>query len=188
MCAAQIVHGRDDVEVRRDAMAGRRTKRRGIPGATLRRFMTVAVLLPVAGRAPLYARLVWALLQDERVPTARKAILGSALAYVAIPFDLIPDEVPILGMFDDLIVSVLGLDLFFQGIADTVIDEKLLDLGLDRAAFERDLDQIRRLVPRPVRRIVRHFPQAVDVAVDAARATRLGPRVRAWINKEGSFA
>ena len=169
-------------------MAGRRTKRRGMPGATLRRFIALAVLLPVAGRAPLYARLVWALIQDERVPTARKAILGSALAYVAMPFDLIPDEMPILGMFDDLIVGVLGLDLFFQGIADAVIDEKLLDLGLDRAAFDRDLGQIRRLVPRPVRRIVRRIPQAVDIAAGAARSTRLGPRVRGWINKEGSFA
>jgi uncharacterized membrane protein YkvA (DUF1232 family) len=159
-----------------------------MPGATLRRFIALAMLLPVAGRAPLYARLVWALIQDERVPMARKAILGSALAYVAMPFDLIPDEMPILGMFDDLIVGVLGLDLFFQGIADAVIDEKLLDLGLDRAAFDRDLGQIRRLAPRPVRRIVRRIPQAVDIAAGAARSTRLGPRVRGWINKEGSFA
>lgn len=159
-----------------------------MPGATLRRFLALAALLPVAGRAPLYARLVWALMQDERVPTARKALLGSALAYVAMPFDLIPDDVPIIGIFDDLIVGVLGLDLFFLGIDDAVIDEKLLDLGIDRAAFDRDLDQIRRLVPLPVRRVVRRIPQAIGIAADAARATRLGPRVRGWINKEGSFA
>jgi hypothetical protein len=159
-----------------------------MPGATLRRFLGLAALLPVAGRAPLYARLVWALMQDERVPTARKALLGSALAYVAMPFDLIPDDLPIIGMFDDLIVGVLGLDLFFLGIADAVIDEKLIELGIDRAAFDRDLEQMRRLVPFPVRRIVRRIPGAVAIAADAARATRIGPRVRGWINKEGSFA
>jgi hypothetical protein len=159
-----------------------------MPGATLRRFLGLAALLPVAGRAPLYARLVWALMQDERVPTARKALLGSALAYVAMPFDLIPDDLPIIGMFDDLIVGVLGLDLFFLGIADAVIDEKLIELGIDRAAFDRDLEQMRRLVPFPVRRIVRRIPRAVAIAADAARATRIGPRVRGWINKEGSFA
>jgi hypothetical protein len=159
-----------------------------MPGATLRRFLGLAALLPVAGRAPLYARLVWALMQDERVPTARKALLGSALAYVAMPFDLIPDDLPIIGMFDDLIVGVLGLDLFFLGIADAVIDEKLIELGIDRTAFDRDLEQMRRLVPFPVRRIVRRIPRAVAIAADAARATRIGPRVRGWINKEGSFA
>lgn len=175
-------------EVRRDAMTERRKKRRGMPGATLNRFLAMAALLPAAGRAPVYARLVWALIRDERVPASRKALLGGALAYFVAPFDVIPDNVPMLGVFDDLVVAVLGVDLFFDGVPDAVIDEKLLDLGIDRAAFDRDLGQIRRLTPRPVRRLVRRLPLAVDIAADAARATGLGPRVRAWINKEGSFA
>ena len=66
-------------EVRRDAMTERRKKRRGMPGATLNRFLAMAALLPAAGRAPVYARLVWALIRDERVPASRKALLGGAL-------------------------------------------------------------------------------------------------------------
>ncbi len=159
-----------------------------MPGANLNRMLAMAAFLPTASRSAIYVRLVWSLIGDDRVPTSRKALLGAAMIYFALPFDIVPDDVPILGLIDDLVVVVLGVDLFFDGIPDGVLDEKLLDLGVDRAAFERDLGQIRRLTPRPIRRLVRRIPPAIDVVADAARAARLGPRVRAWINKEGSFA
>jgi uncharacterized membrane protein YkvA (DUF1232 family) len=159
-----------------------------VPGATVRRLLLVSAFLPIASRAPLYARLGWELLADPRVPTARKALLAGALAYLVVPFDIIRDDVPILGALDDLVVVVLATDLFFDGVPAEVLEEKLADLGVDRLAFERDLGQVRRMTPRPIRRLVRRIPEAVDVVVGAARATGLGPRVRGWINKEGSFA
>jgi uncharacterized membrane protein YkvA (DUF1232 family) len=168
-------------------MAERRRRRR-LPGATLNRVLAVAALLPTASRSAVYARLIWSLIGDDRVPTSRKALLGGALVYFALPFDLVPDDVPVLGVLDDLVVVVLGVDLFFDGIPAEILDEKLRDLGIDRAAFDRDLGQIRRLTPRPVRRLARRVPPAVDAVTDAARSARLGPRVRRWINKEGSFA
>ncbi len=148
----------------------------------------MAAFLPTASRSVVYVRLIWSLISDDRVPTSRKALLGGAMVYFALPFDIVPDDVPILGMLDDLVVVVLGVDLFFDGIPDGILDEKLTDLGVDRAAFERDLGQIRRLTPRPVRRLVRRIPPAVDVVADAVRKSGIGPRVRGWINKEGSFA
>jgi uncharacterized membrane protein YkvA (DUF1232 family) len=159
-----------------------------MPGANLNRMLALAAFLPTASRSVVYVRLILSLIGDDRVPTSRKALLGAAMAYFALPFDIVPDDVPILGMLDDLVVVVLGVDLFFDGIPDGILDEKLLDLGVDRAAFERDLGQIRRLTPRPVRRLIRRIPPAIDVVADAARASGLGPRVRGWINKEGSFA
>jgi len=168
-------------------MAERRRRRR-LPGATLNRVLAVAALLPTASRSAVYARLIWSLIGDDRVPTSRKALLGGALVYFALPFDLVPDDVPVLGVLDDLVVVVLGVDLFFDGIPAEILDEKLRDLGIDRAAFDRDLGQIRRLTPRPVRRLARRVPPAVDAVTGAARSARLGPRVRRWINKEGSFA
>jgi uncharacterized membrane protein YkvA (DUF1232 family) len=150
--------------------------------------LAMAAFLPTASRSVVYVRLIWSLIRDDRVPTSRKALLGGAMVYFALPFDIVPDDVPILGMLDDLVVVVLGVDLFFDGIPDGILDEKLTDLGVDRAAFERDLGQIRRLTPQPVRRLVRRIPPAIDVVADAARASGIGPRVRSWINKEGSFA
>jgi uncharacterized membrane protein YkvA (DUF1232 family) len=163
-------------------------KKRRMPGASLNRLLAMAALLPTASRSAIYIRLVWALINDDRVPAARKALLGGALVYFALPFDIVPDGVPVLGVLDDLVVVVLGVDLFFDGIPAEILNEKLADLGIDRAAFESDLGQIRRLTPHPVRRLARRIPPAIGVVVQAARASGLGPRVRGWIDKEGSFA
>ncbi len=168
-------------------MADRR-KRRRFTGTGLNRLLALAALLPAASRSAIYIRLIWSLVGDDRVPASRKALLAGALAYFALPFDLVPDEIPVLGVLDDLVVVVLGVDLFFDGIPAGILDEKLGDLGIDRAAFERDLGQIRRLTPLPVRRIVRRLPPVVSTVADAARSARLGPRVRGLIDKEGSFS
>lgn len=154
----------------------------------VRRLLTLLAFLPVASRAPDYLRLIWALVEDDRVSTSRKALLAAALAYVAIPFDIIPDDVPVLGAFDDVVVAVLAIDTFFDGIPVEVMDDQLSRLGIDRAAYERDLSQIGQMTPRPIRRVARRIPRAIDAAVGAVRATGAVPRVRRWINKEGSFA
>jgi uncharacterized membrane protein YkvA (DUF1232 family) len=146
------------------------------------------VVTSSASRSAVYARLVWALINDERVPASRKALLGGALVYFALPFDVVPEGVPLLGVLDDLVVVVLGVDLFFDGIPDEILDEKLADLGIDRAAFEHDLAQVRRLTPKPIRQLARRLPPAIGAVARAARASGLGPRVRGWIDKEGSFA
>ncbi|TMD33150.1 MAG: hypothetical protein E6I94_00220 [Chloroflexi bacterium] len=61
-------------------------------------------------------------------------------------------------------------------------------MGIERAAFEQDVAQIRRLMPRPVRRAIRRIPDALAAAGRAVQATGIGPRVRSWISREGSPA
>ena len=168
-------------------MAERRRRRR-LPGASINRMLAIAALLPTASRSAVYVRLMWSLINDDRVPASRKALLGGALVYFALPFDVVPDDVPILGVLDDLVVVVLGVDLFFDGIPAGILDEKLRDLGIDRAAFDRDLGQVRRLTPSPIRRLARRIPPAVESVADAARRSGIGPRVRSMLNKEDSFA
>lgn len=169
--------------------AGRQARsRRRSGGRTVGRILGLAALLPIAGRAPLYGRLLWSLVRDERVPLARKGILAAAIGYVAVGRDLIPDGVPIFGGLDDLVVVALALDLFIEGIDEAIVDERLQELGLERAEFERDLASLRRLLPGPIRRIVRRLPELIGLATRALQGTGIGPRLRGWINEEGSIA
>lgn len=145
-------------------------------------------VVPVASRVPMYARLVWALALDTRVPAGRKAILVAAAGYVLLGRDIVPDDIPVLGGIDDLAVVVLAVELFLDGVPGEVLDEKLDELAIDREAFHRDIEQVRRLIPAPVRRLVERLPDALDAAGRLINQARIGPRLRSKITREGSFA
>jgi uncharacterized membrane protein YkvA (DUF1232 family) len=162
---------------------GRRPQRIG-----LRRLLGLAAFLPLASRAPLYGRLFWELVTDDRTPVGRKAMLAGALGYIVLGRDIVPDDTPIVGGLDDLVVVVLAVDLFLDGVPTDVLDEKLDLLGIDRRAFMEDVARIRRFTPAPLRRAFRGAPRALAFAGDTLEHSRLGPRVRAWINKEDSIA
>jgi uncharacterized membrane protein YkvA (DUF1232 family) len=148
------------------------------------RALKLLAFLPVATRIPTYARLVTALVLDDRMPASRKALLAGAAGYLILGRDLIPDAVPVIGGVDDLVVVVLAVDLFLEGVPDDLLEEKLDDLGIDRVAFDRDIAQVRRLTPGPVRRTIRRVPGLIGGAGDVLRQLGLGPRMRAWITKE----
>jgi uncharacterized membrane protein YkvA (DUF1232 family) len=140
--------------------------------------------MPLASRAPQYARLMLALLLDDRTPVQRKALLAGAVGYLLVGRDLVPDDVPLLGGLDDLVVVVLAVDLFLDGVPEELLAEKLADLDIDRAAFDQDIARIRRLTPGPVRKTIRRVPELLGQAGAALQQTGLGPRVRQWINRE----
>ena len=58
---------------------------------------------------PDLLRLVRRLAADDTLPRAVRFRLWALLAYLAMPFDLIPDFVPILGYADDAILVALVL-------------------------------------------------------------------------------
>ncbi len=147
--------------------------------------MSLMAFLPIASRVPDYARLVAALVTDERMPSGHKLILGAAAGYLVLGRDLIPDGLPVIGGLDDLVVVVLAVDLFLDGVPADLLEEKLFELHIDRASFDRDVAQIRRLTPGPVRRTIRRVPALVSTAGDAISKLGLGPRVRSWITREG---
>jgi hypothetical protein len=43
------------------------------------------------------------------------------------------------------------------------------------------MDQVRRLTPAPVRKIIHRLPDVLDEASRLVNQTRIGPRVRSWI-------
>ncbi len=165
---------RDARDVHEEKARGRREQRIG-----LRRLLGWAAFLPIASRAPLYARLFWELIRDDRTPVARKALLGGALGYLLLGRDLVPDDIPVIGGLDDLVVVVLAVDVFLDGVPAEVLDEKLDDLGIDRRAFHEDVARIRRFTPGPLRRIIRRAPGAVGFAGDTLSNLGLGPKLRA---------
>lgn len=48
--------------------------------------------------------LFQALVRDPRVPRRSKALLVGLIAYLAMPFDLVPDFIPVAGQLDDAII------------------------------------------------------------------------------------
>ena len=63
------------------------------------------VLLFIPNMLVLCARL----LTDSRVPVTERALVGAAILYFIVPFDLIPDMVPFVGQIDDGYLIALSL-------------------------------------------------------------------------------
>lgn len=68
-----------------------------------------AVLAEALRLLPDTLRLLRRLAADSSVPRGVRARLGLLLAYLALPIDLIPDLIPVLGQADDAIVTMLVL-------------------------------------------------------------------------------
>jgi uncharacterized membrane protein YkvA (DUF1232 family) len=63
----------------------------------------------LAGFVPDCIVLVSRLMCDERVPRRRKVLLAGLTVYLALPFDLVPDFIPVAGQLDDAIIVALVL-------------------------------------------------------------------------------
>jgi uncharacterized membrane protein YkvA (DUF1232 family) len=63
----------------------------------------------IAKLVPYCAILFKRLLADPRVPARWKVASGFALVYLALPFDLVPDFIPVAGQLDDAILVALVL-------------------------------------------------------------------------------
>jgi len=62
-------------------------------------------------------------LHDPRTPRSARWLLGMALGYLALPFDLIPDMIPVLGWIDDAIIVPGLVYLAVQQIPEEVMQE-----------------------------------------------------------------
>ena len=86
---------------------------------------TIATLLQL----PNLVRLYWRLLRDPRVSVWPKAMLLAALAYVALPFDLIPDVLPVVGQVDDVVIVLVAARWFLAWCPPAIVHEHARAIG-----------------------------------------------------------
>jgi uncharacterized membrane protein YkvA (DUF1232 family) len=67
--------------------------------------------------------LMQRLVRDERVPRRRKALLVAAAGYLALPFDLVPDFIPVAGQLDDALIVGLVLRHVLRGAGEGIVRE-----------------------------------------------------------------
>ncbi len=96
--------------------------------------------IEVARKLPTYARLIWGLARDPRVPTQQKLVLGGIAAYLVFPIDIIPDFIPVIGELDDIAVLILGLDWFIRNAPADVVEEHMARIAKDDDIFMKDFD------------------------------------------------
>jgi len=75
----------------------------------------------LAGIAPDCAVLLRRLSRERRLSWPRRAAVAACAAYVLVPFDLVPDFIPVAGQVDDAIVVALGLRVALRGAGPAAI-------------------------------------------------------------------
>jgi uncharacterized membrane protein YkvA (DUF1232 family) len=63
------------------------------------------------------------LLRDPRVPRRAKVALALVVPYLVMPFDLIPDFIPVLGQLDDALLVALVFRYLVRRAGRDVIEE-----------------------------------------------------------------
>jgi len=67
--------------------------------------------------------LVTRLAREPRVSRRRKLLLAVLVGYLALPFDLVPDFIPVAGQLDDAIIVALVLRSFIRSGGEELIRE-----------------------------------------------------------------
>jgi uncharacterized membrane protein YkvA (DUF1232 family) len=89
---------------------------------------------------PDLAALLRGLLRDPRVPRGSKVLVGFAIVWVISPIDLLPEFLPVIGPFDDVLVVALVLRHLVKRAGPEVVREHWRG---DPVMLERALGAVR---------------------------------------------
>jgi uncharacterized membrane protein YkvA (DUF1232 family) len=76
--------------------------------------------------------LYTAIYRDPRTPWLARCLLGAALAYLALPFDLIPDFLPVIGHLDDVLIVPGLIFLALRLVPSEICDDHRQRLRMPR--------------------------------------------------------
>lgn len=67
--------------------------------------------------------LIFRLFKDKRVPTKIKVAVSLSITYVAVPIDILPDNIPFIGRIDDIAMVFFALNKILNSVDEVVILE-----------------------------------------------------------------
>ena len=79
-------------------------------------------------------RLALALMRERRIPLLVRAVPPALVLYLAMPLDIIPDFIPVIGHLDDALVLLLGIGVLLRFTPRRVLEEHLARLEETREA------------------------------------------------------
>ena len=77
----------------------------------------------IARFLPDCVQLFKRLLQDGRVPRRAKVVLGLLVPYLVMPFDLVPDFIPIAGQLDDAVLVGVAIAYIVHSAGRDVVED-----------------------------------------------------------------
>jgi uncharacterized membrane protein YkvA (DUF1232 family) len=87
--------------------------------------------------------LAGALFRDRRIGVAPRLIALGLVLYLAMPLDIIPDFIPVIGYFDDILIVLVGAGLLLRSIPRYIIEEHVSRYE-EQAREAKNLESARR--------------------------------------------
>lgn len=110
-------------------------RRAALRDSEMGRLVRRAAALPLRGKG----RLLWRLVGDRRVPLPARALLPAVLLYPAMPLDIVPDFIPVVGYLDDVLVILGAAWVFLRLVPTSVLEEQVAALeGPERPRTSTD--------------------------------------------------
>ncbi len=76
-------------------------------------------------------RLALALAREPRIPLLVRAVPPALVLYLAMPLDIIPDFIPVIGHLDDALVLLLGVAVLLRFTPRAVLEEHVARLAAE---------------------------------------------------------